>query len=663
MRLKKVQVRNFIGCRDICIDVATPILIVAGDNESGKSSLYESITLAATGEMARVNLKKDYGDVVTDGARTGNIFIEFDDAQASFEVPSGKWGESKSLTAPALRYSLNAHRFSGLDETERRRFLFALSGKSPSKEEVTKRLRARGGISDALIAEVLPVLTAKGFDGASKYAADQARESKGRWRETTSEQWGAAKAPEWKADSPDFDADAHTLLSMQGASKQAALAEAKTARDQLQGRVTAAARTQQTIADMRQRLAGKPGLEIQRSKQIDEVEFAQADLQTATAALEAIEKKIAAAKKAETAPPAPKRKGGKGADIVAPPSPLQQESIQTLREFVDIANESAGIAYKGGDTTEWADCGLIPTAVELIDRFDKLWPDYAVQGQPDPGIEAGQDPAPAPSPAGTAQTERTSAAQAVLSADGRLGSARLALHQTERELAELSGSQTVLDELTARDEIETPGTAQLEAAQNSVLDLDAEAQSLDIKLRASDSARTARTDADRRTQHARSLHGTILAWDACAKALAPDGIPAEIVAEALQPINDQLAAIAQQSTWPPVTLDAAMTIRYGGRRFDLLSESGKWRADACLAAMIAIIGKSRFVMLDRIDINSLVNRAKLLRWIGTAVRSGDLDGAVLLGTLKTPPTGLPQQLFQSVWLDAGRVASAARQMA
>ncbi len=99
-----------------------------------------------------------------------------------------------------------------------------------------------------------------------------------------------------------------------------------------------------------------------------------------------------------------------------------------------------------------------------------------------------------------------------------------------------------------------------------------------------------------------------------------------------------------------------MTIRYGARRYELCAESGRWRADACIAATIAALSGIRFVMLDRVDINSLPNRAKLMRWLAGSVKAGILDGAVVLGTFKAPPVGLPPDYFESVWVESGRIA-------
>ena len=68
-----------------------------------------------------------------------------------------------------------------------------------------------------------------------------------------------------------------------------------------------------------------------------------------------------------------------------------------------------------------------------------------------------------------------------------------------------------------------------------------------------------------------------------ADALSPDGIPAELLAEALGPINDRLHSNDGLAEWEPVVIHSDMRITYGLRDYALISESEKWRADAMIA--------------------------------------------------------------------------------
>lgn len=59
MQLEKLTVRNMIAARNVDIKLNTPITLICGSNEAGKSSICEGIKHALTGESTRVSLKKD----------------------------------------------------------------------------------------------------------------------------------------------------------------------------------------------------------------------------------------------------------------------------------------------------------------------------------------------------------------------------------------------------------------------------------------------------------------------------------------------------------------------------------------------------------------------------------------------------------------------------
>ncbi len=659
MKLTKINIRNFIGAKDIEIEPTAPILVIAGDNGSGKSSTYEAVTLAATGEMARVKLKNQYGDIVTDGSKAGQIVVDFDEASASFEVPSGKWGEDKALTTPAVRYCLGAHRFAALDDTERRRFLFALTGTKLSKEEIAKRL-ARRDISEAVIAEALP-MTANGLDAASKACAKNATERKGQWREVTGETWGASKAVGWKAALPDFNEDTFADASARLESVRAELATARTEQGRLSGLIEASARDRQQREIIAQRLAQRPALETKRDDIEDGLVDLRAKLATATAELNAVVAQIATAeeqkRQAQSAQPkAPQSTRASSAE--GTPLDLLVDAIVPLREIVGIASDSVGIAgyHQNGATAEWAEFELVDAASDVIRRFDAAYPDYA----PHADIQPPEPEEPVAGPSEAVDVDlaavRQTAAKKVHTIDGQIQTAEKELRQIAAELGAMDAyaEQSSVNDAAAGED--TKLIAELSAKKELVQACEDRVTDLDIELRALKAQRDAAQAAKAKTTRARALHEEVIAWDNCAKALAPDGIPAEIVAEALEPLNTELTRIASQSGWSPVRIDAEMTITAGGRRYELLSESERWRADANIAAMIATISGFRFVMLDRIDVNSIPNRQNLLRWIALEVRNGTLDGALLLGTLKSPPTGLPPALFATSWIEAGRVA-------
>lgn len=58
MKLEILRVVNLIAARHVDLSLRSPINLICGSNEAGKSSIYEGIIHALTGESTRVSLKK-----------------------------------------------------------------------------------------------------------------------------------------------------------------------------------------------------------------------------------------------------------------------------------------------------------------------------------------------------------------------------------------------------------------------------------------------------------------------------------------------------------------------------------------------------------------------------------------------------------------------------
>lgn len=164
-------------------------------------------------------------------------------------------------------------------------------------------------------------------------------------------------------------------------------------------------------------------------------------------------------------------------------------------------------------------------------------------------------------------------------------------------------------------------------------------------------------EADEKTTRAAALHLDVQAWEAIAAALAPDGIPGEMLAEALGPINARLEQSAADAEWPRMMIDTDMSIlnRHKDRPprpYAMLSESEKWRADAMIAEAIAHLSDVRLLVLDRFDVLDLKGREDLLVWLDILAQDGEIDTALIFGTLKGLPAQLPETV-EAFWLDNG----------
>lgn len=159
-----------------------------------------------------------------------------------------------------------------------------------------------------------------------------------------------------------------------------------------------------------------------------------------------------------------------------------------------------------------------------------------------------------------------------------------------------------------------------------------------------------------KTAKALEHHADVEAWTMVANALAPDGIPMEMLTDALAPVNAKLAQAAVDTDWMTAKVDADMSITANGRPYHLLSESEQWRVDAMFAQVVAEISGLKILMLDRVDVLDLPARSQLLEWMDVLAFDGVIDTALLFATLKALPEGLPDTI-SSYWVEGGTITT------
>lgn len=202
MKINKITVTNYAGCKSIEAVLRKPISFFAGTNHSGKSSLREAIVHALTGQATRVSLKKAAGALVSDGAKSGHAIVDTSLGRCAITLPNGKH-ESEFPAPEALPYVLDAQQFARLDQSARRAFLFGLMTIKTGGDDIAKRL-ADKQCDPAQIDLIRPYLVG-GFDGAHTEAQARCREAKGGWKATTGEAYGSQKAIAWKAPAVTWD--------------------------------------------------------------------------------------------------------------------------------------------------------------------------------------------------------------------------------------------------------------------------------------------------------------------------------------------------------------------------------------------------------------------------------------------------------------------------
>lgn len=154
---------------------------------------------------------------------------------------------------------------------------------------------------------------------------------------------------------------------------------------------------------------------------------------------------------------------------------------------------------------------------------------------------------------------------------------------------------------------------------------------------------------ERSEKAAQETYLKLVSTELAVDALAPSGIRSDLLAEALEPINQRMLASAHLAGWQAPSIDEDMDIvREDGLTYELLSESAQWRLSAIVADAIASMSGVRVLILDRMDVLDLPGRAQLLKWV-SHLATDSFDTVLVMATLKEPPKGLPPSI-KPIWM-------------
>lgn len=224
----------------------------------------------------------------------------------------------------------------------------------------------------------------------------------------------------------------------------------------------------------------------------------------------------------------------------------------------------------------------------------------------------------------------------------------------KRDLAAAEAAEVQLREWEASD-AQLVVEGDIRAKEAKIALLRASCKQLAADLEALRAQARAAADAQRKTTEAAKHHADVKAWSLIADAMAPDGIPGALLNAALLVVNDHLFAGSQLAEWPRVQISRDMDITADGRLYGLLSESEQWRADCVIALMLAALSKLKLVVLDRFDVLDMAGRKQLIGLLDELAFSGQIDTAVVCGTLKQAPS-LPDTM-QAFWVENGEAVA------
>jgi hypothetical protein len=607
MKLTNLSIQNFLGAQSVDVALGKPITIFAGKNGAGKSSIQEAIRMALTGESVRVSLKKDYGQLVTDGQKSGFSEVEIDGSTRVFvTLPDGKTTPATEYVAPvALPYVLDAQRFSKSTPNDRRAFLFGLMGLSANGTEVKKRLLAKG-CDEQKADSIIPMLRS-GFDAACKEAQAKARDDKAAWRAITGETYGEVKAASWTAEKPVFDAQELADCERELAECEADLTAENQRMGALQAEATRHNNAKAKLPALREKAA-------KRDRIIEKLTRDEAELKEWELKVENTRERAAGG-----------RKEGLVHDLAASLMMLsnafyREAVLIALREsrpdWVELFNEMESASEK---------------SESALDAYQRDYGDIALDQDID--IEA--------------QSNLPEYEKGLLLLQNTVAKDKRDLAEAEEAIKAIAELELAAEQYPSDEDIKKTGEA--------IDDLVRERKECAKKISELKDVERKAKEAESITAKAKALHQGVEQWSVIADALSPNGIPGEILSEALGPLNDRLHQSFGTTKWLQVEVHSDMSITGGSHDYVLLSESEQWRTDAMLAEAIAHLSKLKLLVLDRFDVLDLSGRGELIEWLDTLADANQLDSALIFGTLKSAPSGLSDSI-ESFWIDSGSIS-------
>ena len=588
MKINHIQVDNILGVRSVDIKLTTPVALIAGRNGSGKSSIQEAVRMAISGEVVRAKLKKEYPALVHTGSKAGGVLVGLED------------GRSYAYNLPK-----GAHQFDdGLPTGAAIGVVLAGQRFAAMKDDERRAfLFAATGCKltgeeikkrllarnlNAQMVEMVMPVLRTGFPAGKDFAADEARKKKGAWQQITGANWGGVASDGWKAEKPTVPAVAHGAPDV---------AQVRAEIDQLNGQIGEARAKHQAQEQAKQRRAELHA----QSKSAPNV---SGNLKRAEEELAAYEPTVVAMRQRAV--------GGRPLGLVHDLA----YALHGLREVFPVPST-------GEDDVPYQVAGA------ALDAYEHAHGEIKAVGQAD-----------------------TEAQNSLPEYERGLEVLQNRVKNLKRDFDAATGADQRLAELEAQTDFETDHTAGIKDLEQRITALRASLAKMTEELEAAAAAQRALDAADALTEKATAVHEEVKAWLAIADACAPDGIPGELLAEALKPVNSALTASAAFSGWASVYIDKDMAITAGDRPYALLSESEQWRTDAMIAQAVAQVTGLRILMLDRFDVLDLPGRSNAINWLHALAEEGNIETALVFGTLKQLPAQLPPT-FSSFWIANG----------
>lgn len=191
-----LEIRNFRGIAKADIDLSQ-IALVAGRNETGKSSIAHAAQAVLTGDAVPIAgvKKSEAAMLIHAGTGNGSVALEREGGSARIAYPQAKKeteGDPPSSSPIAAGMSSPAD----MERAELSAVLIDYLKAAPSEDDLREAVKAIN-VTEEGFARLWKSVTENSWDGAHRQAKEKGIELKGAWRECAGEMYGSSKAETW----------------------------------------------------------------------------------------------------------------------------------------------------------------------------------------------------------------------------------------------------------------------------------------------------------------------------------------------------------------------------------------------------------------------------------------------------------------------------------
>ena len=206
----RARIRNVVGIESADIALTDKIVLVAGLNGAGKTTILQAMASAAVGEweIRGADRKKQLALIVRRGAKEGVVLLEYPGGSVRLTYPAGTMEQTGKPLDLGTALGMGAVRFMSLSPEKRMAEMARRFAMSPSRKDFDGYWRANplagmdpdakpGEPAREAIDKLWADIDESGWDAIHKRESSEVTTIQGRWFEVTGVRWGNAVRQEW----------------------------------------------------------------------------------------------------------------------------------------------------------------------------------------------------------------------------------------------------------------------------------------------------------------------------------------------------------------------------------------------------------------------------------------------------------------------------------